>query len=383
MRICLTILFTFIFCILVLLPVFYSIKNRWSENKKNKKIETESLIEKRHLFLLDERSLQSQPMFWTVIALPLVVGAILWAFVAYQYEWEISTLAYSSLMKNAQFPFLIIALSPILGAFVMYGHRSIQTFTQISVTNKQLATASEQLKTAKEQLIAVQEKNKIDIYYVIKKNIIEELNLYVNSTFQLIITPYKIYDECYLRNRKLDRNINKDYFKSINISLIDINDKMHDLNLINNKLKLIGLSTNCSVFFNEEHLTSIVEVNGKVHRLLLSIGIIAEKFIDAHQLHSQYTNLTENINKIKGECDTSCEEDFTERLDVMSEVFSFNRLVSKCIDDLNLYTQDLGRFLYDIYSIIIPDENIEIYIPNLSSLYFGDKVAAENPNPPE
>ncbi|HDN2513706.1 TPA: hypothetical protein P1K35_003947, partial [Providencia rettgeri] len=230
MRICLTILFTFIFCILVLLPVFFSIKNRWSENKKNEKIEIESPIEKRHLFLLDERSLQSQPMFWTVIALPLVVGAILWAFIAYQYEWEISTSAYSSLMKNAQFPFLIIALSPILGAFVMYGHRSIQTFTQINATNTQINTALTQLETAKNQLETagnqlneVKRKNKVDIYYTERKHILDLLSLVRGINEEKINMPFSLYLKVFRKKDDYKNEVKDIYFYEINEYIDKIN----------------------------------------------------------------------------------------------------------------------------------------------------------------
>ncbi|MEQ4707878.1 hypothetical protein [Providencia huaxiensis] len=167
-------------CLILFLPTFFTIRNRSKEKKK--------------LFLLDENSLQSQPLFWTVIALPLAVGVMLWAAIGHDYDLEFTSDAYSRLMKNAQFPFVILALSPILGAFVMYGHRSLQTFTQINATNKQIETAKSQLEEA-------QKKNKVDIYHSKKRFLIEEIkslktknNEYIEQVEQLYYRIFFISD---------------------------------------------------------------------------------------------------------------------------------------------------------------------------------------------
>ena len=157
--------------LILFLPTFFTIRNRGLNYKYLKKMKCKVFLfkKKKKLFLLDENSLQSQPLFWTVIALPLAMGVMLWAAIAYDYDLELTSDAYSRLMKNAQFPFVILALSPIMGAFVMYGHRSLQTFTQINATNKQIETATKQLKEA-------ERKNGIDIYFANRKFINEQLS---------------------------------------------------------------------------------------------------------------------------------------------------------------------------------------------------------------
>lgn len=171
MSLCLTILFTSIFCVLALLPICLTINNRISENKKNTSTENETSKEKIPLFSLDERNLQSQPMFWAAIASPLIVGVLLFAIISPNYDLNFTVDAYKTFMEIAQLPSVILALSPILGAFVMYAHRSYQTDIQI--------------KTAKEQLEEAQKKNKVDMYISNKNYILKELNLLKKYNYKI------------------------------------------------------------------------------------------------------------------------------------------------------------------------------------------------------
>lgn len=369
MRICLTILFTFIFCILVLLPVFFSINKRWSENKKNEKIETESHIEKRSLFLLDERSLQSQPMFWTVIALPLVVGAILWAFIAYQYEWEISTSAYSSLMKNAQFPFLIIALSPILGAFVMYGHRSIQTFTQIQATNKQIETGLKQLDTATKQLNEAKAKNKIDLYFNTRKHINEILGLFKTTGDEAIYQPNSLYNKAFEIKSDFNDSPRADFYDYLNKLIGDI-----AMNFYSSRDNIIDISN--------YHDSEKISINDGVEKISSIISEI-KKLLNIHESESGKIDI-KCIGFIAKNKDSISEHsksyyDFVYTLMIAGEIHSFLNSIK------------------EIFLILSLDKNIDAKLTNFSSALAsctmesmtislvddGDKLAAENPNPPE
>lgn len=392
MRICLTILFTFIFCILVLLPVFFSIKKRWSENKKTEKIETESPIEKRSLFLLDERSLQSQPMFWTVIALPLVVGAILWAFIAYQYEWEISTSAYSSLMKNAQFPFLIIALSPILGAFVMYGHRSIQTFTQINATNTQINTALTQLETAKNQLETagnqlneVKRKNQVDIYYAKRKHILDLFSLVKSINDEKISMPVSLYWKVFYKKNEYEDELSESYysdidefFKKISISWGNINDYLKKELILNfdreRKFKLLNELDSLFFILNEDvnelkkylFITSTDNIKPFDYTLQLSDLINGP----ATELERRilYDEISTEMQKIV--------KDFVNLVYDISLIFLPYDVINNMFTNSNkIYSleEDIRKY--------IKDNKTEITCLELNLI--GDKLAAENQNPPE
>lgn len=384
MRIFFTILFTTIFCFLVLLPVFYSIKNRWSENKKNEEIKTESPIEKRPLFLLDERSLQSQPMFWTVIALPLVVGAILWAVVAYQYKWEISTSAYSSFMKNAQFPFVIIALSPILGAFVMYGHRSIQTFTQINATNEQIKTALEQLKEAKN-------KNKNDMYFNVRKHIYEQLSYIKTINDEKINKPTSLYIKAF-ETKNYEDTINEDFSNKVNSILIDFREVM---------VLFRELFKTEYVIINQESLFARYRQEKMLKKFIIIIDYINEfksclffskgdaMNIQSEKFQSELIELNKEINKIH-------EDDFDK--DIM-----FYEISNKYFDYLDFFLntiEDLLDVSSEIMVVLYPDRSLDELLPNhafirgdvnqlkidlidLHSGSIGGILAAANQNPPE
>lgn len=370
MSIFFTILFTMIFCVLVLLPVFFSIKSRWSENKKNENIETESSIAKRTLFLLDERSLQSQPMFWTVIALPLVVGVILWAAVAHEYELEWSTSAYSSLMKNAQFPFLILALSPILGAFVMYAHRSLQTFTQINATNKQIETATEQLEIA-------QRKNKVDLYFSKRKHIYEQLEYIKTRHGEKINKPTALYYSFFKKNKLYRNVINYDFFKSFNEIIVNINFNLDNVMAMEAKdfFNLLDTSKEKVDFYTKKgHGFSCLSDDVKLVKKNLGIEYLNDKGITSFYWEERNTYL--------------------EKKDIDNSYIS---LLNYIVDDLN----DIINIIQEISLIMLPakdykslfnaiielqDKNNKLYediaLPLMWKL-IGDKVAAENPNPPE
>ncbi|MEO3904122.1 hypothetical protein ABC081_009560 [Providencia rettgeri] len=388
MRICLTILFTFIFCILVLLPVFFSIKNRWSENKKNEKIEIESPIEKRHLFLLDERSLQSQPMFWTAIALPLIVGAILWASIAYQYEWELSVSAYSSLIKNAQFPFLILALSPVFGAFVMYAHRSIQTFTQINATSTQIGTALNQLATATKQLNEAKNKNKIDLYYAERKHRFDLLEKISNIHGEKIARPISLYMNAFFTSSEYNEMRKEFFYVEIDNIFLKLNDAINNVidleyedifseSIFNEITKVLESFYSYQVFtkidklINElnDFLCMEVKVNNKILRIYInSLGKIKHSMLGGIELSENEVNiiiidmLTSLKNEVKNAIDIACD---------IGLIFS---------------NGESEKSLFSNFSLIdTAYSNLSIKINKIrnSFIYNGDKLAAENQNPPE
>ncbi|MDR2243320.1 MAG: hypothetical protein LBE28_11170 [Providencia alcalifaciens] len=271
------------------------------------KFKTFSCKKKKKLFLLDENSLQSQPLFWTVIALPLAIGVMLWAAIAYDYDLELTSDAYSRLMKNAQFPFVILALSPILGAFVMYGHRSLQTFTQINATNKQIDTASKQLKTASEQLATaknqfeeVKNKNRIDMYFSKRKYLYEQIQTVKTERNEKINNPVLL---CFhaLETNDFNDSKNNDFIKDIDS---EINRLTFELG-------------QCSEFFSEDIQ------NNPSKDYVLKIGTIDIKMI--HPL----AKVNNHILKMK--------EKFYVELDLDEKKNIYHRYCEfvDCIDKLN------------------------------------------------
>lgn len=293
MSLYLTILFTSIFCVLALLPICLTINNRISENKKNINTENEISKGKRPLFLLDERSLQSQPMFWTAIALPLIAGVFLFAMISPEYGLNFTLSAYKTFMEIAQLPSVILALSPIFGAFVVYAHRSYQTDIQI--------------KTAKEQLEEAQKKNKVDIYYVKRKYIHEQLAKIKTSNQENIDSPILLIINSFTSPKEYIDNINEDFLNRIKQLVYEYNTSdflieaisKHDFHIINN-------SINRSLFMPELKLITIDEWLYSIKKIfnfkISSSSILMDKY---HEIKNEI----ENIHK-KGQINSKDIDDY-------------------------------------------------------------------------
>ncbi|HEI8003480.1 TPA: hypothetical protein SLC38_000330 [Morganella morganii] len=90
----------------------------------------------RNRFILNSDSLHKQWLFRLAIAFPLVSSLYFIVCLGYPYPWRFDAYGYSTFLEINKFSLGILALSPILGAFVVYAHRSIQTTKQIEVTEK-------------------------------------------------------------------------------------------------------------------------------------------------------------------------------------------------------------------------------------------------------
>lgn len=171
------------YAILVTLTLFFIFRN------KNK-------------FILNEKSLHKQWLFWLAIIAPLVSGIYFGAGIWSEFSLRLDFKGFSNFFDISKFPFGILTLSPILGAFVVSAHRSIQTAKQIEVTEK---------------------KNKVDIYFLIKKNIIEQLNSLDDNKLFEKYNPYLIYNNLneeekeynFKRNSKIISDIDKNIRKTI------------------------------------------------------------------------------------------------------------------------------------------------------------------------
>lgn len=337
--------------LILFLPTFFTIRNRGLNYKYLKKMKCKvfSFKKKKKLFLLDENSLQSQPLFWTVIALPLAVGVMLWAAIAYDYDLELTSDAYSRLMKNAQFPFVILALSPILGAFVMYGHRSLQTFTQIRATNKQIVTATEQLKEA-------QRKNKVDIYYADKKFKLEQLIKLRFRNEEININPHLLYDRFYHIIEPYCDEPNYEKLKFINEKLYSLNDVMKYT--INVEISDFMMNPNCNLDREKEQdVEDFIDTIMRIQEINLTnkIILIYNEIIDLICLYEK-----ENISTI-----------YNNRYNNKSNSHfkSIVSLYKDTIDDFEekyLYDTVMNNILYELKGVVLLiSEVIRILFPTL------------------
>lgn len=92
----------------------------------------------RDKFILNSDSLHKQWLFRLAVVFPLVSSLyfIVWLSAPYPPRWD--AYGYNTFLEINKFSLGILALSPILGAFVVSAHRSIQTTKQIEVTEKKI-----------------------------------------------------------------------------------------------------------------------------------------------------------------------------------------------------------------------------------------------------
>ncbi len=152
----------------------------------------------RNRFILNSDSLHKQWLFRLAIAFPLVSSLYFIVCLGYPYPWRFDAYGYSTFLEINKFSLGILALSPILGAFVVYAHRSIQTTKQIEVTEK---------------------KNKVDIYFSTRKYINEQLNLFKTIDNEEIRQPNALYNKAFNLTNNHEDTPNKEFFDYIDNSI--------------------------------------------------------------------------------------------------------------------------------------------------------------------
>ncbi|WP_368937904.1 hypothetical protein [Morganella morganii] len=152
----------------------------------------------RDKFMLNSDSLHKQWLFRLAIAFPIVSSLyfIVWLSAPYPPRWD--AYGYNTFLEINKFSLGILALSPILGAFVVSAHRSIQTTKQIEVTEK---------------------KNKVDIYFSTRKYINEQLNLFKTIDNEEIRQPNALYNKAFNLTNNHEDTPNKEFFDSIDNSI--------------------------------------------------------------------------------------------------------------------------------------------------------------------
>lgn len=138
-----------------------------------KKLKMIEIIKK--IFLLNDKNLGKQTLFWLAIFIPLIFFIFLCIPL-----WQHSTLAfnqeaYNTFLVNYKLPLYVLGTCVPLVAIVVYIHRTIQTEKQIQYTLEQLGTSQSQLNNTLVQMDITEKKNLADSYYAHSKYIIDAL----------------------------------------------------------------------------------------------------------------------------------------------------------------------------------------------------------------
>ena len=184
----------------------------------------------RDKFILNSDSLHKQWLFRLAIVFPLASSLYFIVWLGASYPFRFDAYGYSTFLEINKFSLGILALSPILGAFVVYAHRSIQTTKQIEVTEK---------------------KNKVDIYFSTRKYINEQLNLFKTIDNEEIHQPNALYNKAFNLTNNHEDIPNKEFFDYINNSIktladsfLSVRDNIIDIRLFIEKNEFrIDIST--------------------------------------------------------------------------------------------------------------------------------------------
>lgn len=310
------------------------------------------LLKKRKWkFWLDESSLHVQPLFWFLVFLPLIISGIAWVLVAQDYELDVSTNGYSRLMENAKFPFLILALSPILGAFVTSAHRSLQTELQI--------------KTAKFQLEEAQKKNKVDRYHSSLKHIYDQLsyistvyNESLNRPTSLCIKAFNLNNYLIEKKTSFSEDLNKSIEEYLSLILVSegfdslepfrlfSNDKTSAYNM-NHRLKFTDFQMYISLIKSMFFIENKELIMGKYDEIMGNIKVLNDDLILISNDDGKWSALY-----------------FEMRL----EYFNLCSYILKLLSDLFNVIREIMTVLYpneDIYDLLPCLQNVEKINDNL------------------
>lgn len=295
------------------------------------------LLKKRKWkFWLDESSLHVQPLFWFLVFLPLIISGIAWVLVAQDYELDVSTNGYSRLMENAKFPFLILALSPILGAFVTSAHRSLQTEIQI--------------KTANNQLMEAQKKNKVDMYYSARKHINEQLQSIKDRFNEPIKRPTTLYMSAYEIQDNYVDSVRKDFY-----SYID--DGIYDLTKNLGKIKKYSKNT----ILMKDDFDAIEFAHFSILLANINTSIAAIKYILTINSQSEENSLIIIHNNRLEELEKSEKE---------TRVIQENIICNFLKIDIENYIIDILDIIKEVFLILSPTKSIDDVLLNYRSIEY-------------
>lgn len=198
-------------------------------------------------FILNENSLHKQGLFWFVILFPLYSSLCFISLLGWEYPTRWDAIGFNNFLNIHKFSLGLLTLSPILGAFVVSAHRSIQTEKQIKETVR---------------------KNNVDIYFANKKFIYEQLSYVKTIDGEVISKPTSLYLNAYEINGEHSDIKKKDIYNLINSELNNKNFGNDILGkIIDTDAHDIVKKDNNSIIFNSDIERYVVSINNFISRI--------------------------------------------------------------------------------------------------------------------
>ncbi|MBS3828842.1 hypothetical protein [Proteus mirabilis] len=293
------------------------------------------IFKHKNKFILNEKSLHKQWLFWLAIIAPLVSGIYFGAGIWSEFSLRLDFKGFSNFFDISKFPFGILTLSPILGAFVVSAHRSIQTAKQIETTEK---------------------KNKVDTYYAKKKFVNEQLSTITTTNNEKITRITSLYLKAFKVGDFNDEKTNN--------LLDDIKESLEHFN----KLKII----NGDFKATDSFILCINNPKDKKH-----IQNIYLMFTDADYYISKikdflYLESKVSIYETFKKCILEYEELYkNNKYDIDNNTFNNNLYEDVRYNYISTYANaiyniyDIINIIHEIVIILYPDDNINLILPNL------------------
>lgn len=282
-----------------------------------------------YTLLLNTNSLHSQYLFQVVILLPLILSLYLMIWIGSEYPFRLDSIGFNSFLNIQKFPLGILALSPILGAFVVYAHRSLQT--------------DKQIKTAEKQLEEAQKKNKVDIYFSQRKFIIEQLENIQISYYGKIDNANYVYD----RFRKFDNYDDKLIIKSFDF--IDLN--MEEIY--------------ASFTYIKEYINNIDDYEDISNNLIETLKNICKRITRIITT----SRIQCNDFKIKNTVNSYIEKYNYYMLNKLNSIDNYDYDLKKeldiLLDEIIIELSILRNFLEKLFTIILLDSDVSRLLPRL------------------
>lgn len=290
--------------------------------------------EQRDKFILNSDSLHKQWLFRLAIAFPLISSLyfILWLGAPYPFRFDAH--GYSAFLEINKFSLGILALSPILGAFVVSAHRSLQT--------------EKQIKTAEKQLEEAQKKNKVDIYFSQRKFIIEQLNNIQISYYGKIDNASYLYD----RFRKFDNYDDKIVIKSFKFIDLQLEDIYTSFTYIEEYLN----NFNNYDYIPNDLINKLKRIRQCIMRIIATSRVRGNNF----KIKDTINNYIEKYDLYifnKSNSNDNYDYDLNKELDIL-------------LDEIRIELTTLRNFLEKLFTIILLGGDISEFLPNLNKFDF-------------
>ncbi len=278
---------------------------------------------------LNTDRLHLQYFFQIALFIPFITSMFLMFWVGHKYPPRWDSIGFNFFLDIQKLPLGILALSPILGAFVVYAHRSLQT--------------EKQIKTAEKQLEEAQKKNKVDIYISQRKFIIEQLE-------SIKITHYgEIDDAAHVYN--IFREFYNYSDRKITASFALINSKLDDIHT--SLIKTMVYIND----FNQEN-SNLYKIIQNLIRIQIDIILIINKI----GVKSKKLKIEDTIENYRREINAYMQSNVTNNYDYHKAKLDF--LLQETRDEILI----LHNTLHSLFTIILLDDDISEFLPSLEKI---------------